>query len=347
MRALVTGSSGFIGTHLVRRLKREGYEVWGVDQVPDREHLGTQFVDDLRDPNFVQSLFGSMKFDETYHCAADMGGAGYIFSGENDADVMLNSARINFNVARAAKAGKTGRLFFSSSACVYASLEVPWGPPGAKYVGSIHNTDYMRDGSIRQYEILTDCVEEFAYPARPDSEYGWEKLFAERLFLAVARNYGAEVRIARLHNVFGPFGAWNNGREKAPAAIARKVAQAQDGGEIEIWGDGKQQRSFLYIDECVEGIWRLMQSDFQGPVNLGSTEMITIDELVDIVCEIAGKRLAKRYVSGPTGVRGRNSNNELIREKLGWAPAECLREGLAETYRWVEEQVRQREKNDA
>lgn len=326
MRVLVTGSSGFIGTHAVGRLKRDGCEVWGIDQeAPKYEKCHYFLKDDLRDQSFTKEFFSGIKFDETWHLAADMGGAGYIFSGENDADVMLNSARINLNIARAAKAGKTGRLFFSSSACIYPSLEI--------------DQTVIRK-LVDECDFPTDCVEEFAYPAQPDSEYGWEKLFAERLFLAAARNYSADVRIARLHNVFGPFGAWNNGREKAPAAICRKVAQTQDGDDIEIWGDGQQQRSFLYVDECVEGIRRLMQSDFQGPVNLGSTQMITIDRLVDIVAEIAGKSVIKHHVPGPTGVRGRNSNNDLIRQKLGWAPAERLCEGLETTYRWIEQQVR-------
>lgn len=320
MRALVTGSSGFIGQHLAERLVHEGYEVWGLDRVTGGEHTNVQ--GDLRNWNFVQAALRNYKFDETYHLAAEMGGAGYIFTGAHDADVMLHSGQMNLNIARMAREGRTGKLFFSSSACVYP--------------------EYPSSTGWEDHDAWASLEEKFAYPAQPDSDYGWEKLFAERVFAAAHRNYGCEVRIARLHNIFGPLGAWNNGREKAPAAICRKVAQAQDGGEIEIWGDGQQQRSFLYIDECVEGICRLMRSSFTGPVNIGSAEMITIDELVDIVAGIAGKKIIKRYVPGPTGVRGRNSNNRLIFEKLGWVPRECLREGLEKTYRWIEQQLKEK-----
>lgn len=316
--ALVCGAGGFIGGHLVQRLKTEGYWVRGVDL--KENEFGNMDADDfvlgdLRDPALCASLF-DRPFDEVYQLAADMGGAGYIFTGEHDADVMHNSALINLNIAKLCAEHRVGRVFYSSSACIYPEYN-------------------QRDPQNPK------CSEDSAYPAAPDSEYGWEKLFSERMYLAFMRNYGLEVRIARLHNIFGPQGTWRGGREKAPAAICRKVAEAEDGGEIEIWGDGKQTRSFLYVDECIEGIRRLMASDFPGPVNIGSEEMVTIDQLVDLVCEIAGKRLRKRYdLSKPQGVRGRNSDNRLIREKLGWEPTMPLKEGLERTYRWIEEQVR-------
>jgi nucleoside-diphosphate-sugar epimerase len=269
----------------------------------------------LRDPQVCARLF-DRPIDEVYQLAADMGGAGYIFTGEHDADVMHNSALINLNMAKLCVEHKVKKVFYSSSACIYPAYN-------------------------QQDPNNPKCSEDSAYPAMPDSEYGWEKLFSERLYLAFMRNYGLNVRIARLHNIFGPQGTWRGGREKAPAAICRKVAMAKDGGEIEIWGDGNQTRSFLYIDECVEGIRRLMESDFPGPVNIGSEEMVTINQLVDMVCEIAGKRLKKRHdLTKPQGVRGRNSDNRLIREKLGWAPSMPLEEGLRRTYAWIEQQVR-------
>jgi nucleoside-diphosphate-sugar epimerase len=254
------------------------------------------------------------RFDEIYQLAADMGGAGYIFTGEHDADVMHNSASINLNIVHAARTRNNKRVFYSSSACMYPEYNQldPDNP---------------------------NCAESTAYPAAPDSEYGWEKLFSERLYLAFGRNHGMEVRIARYHNIFGPEGSWNDGKEKAPAAICRKVAMASNGGEIEVWGDGKQTRSFLYIDECIEGTLRLMRSDFTGPVNIGSDEMVAIDRLVDMVAGIAGKTINKRHIDGPTGVRGRNSDNRMIRDKLGWAPSTVLADGLRPTYEWINRQV--------
>ena len=310
---LVCGAGGFIGHHLVRRLKREGHWVRGVDLKLPRfsETDADDFaVGDLRDALFVARIF-DRRFDEVYQLAADMGGAGYIFTGDNDADVMHNSATVNLNVVEACRRRRARRVFYSSSACMYPE----------------HN----------QLEPDNpNCAEDSAYPAAPDSEYGWEKLFSERLYLAYARNHGLEVRVARYHNIFGPEGSWNDGREKAPAAVCRKVAQAADGGEVEVWGDGHQTRSFLYIDECLEGTLRLMRSDWTGPVNIGSDEMVTINRLVDLAAEVAGKSVSKRHVPGPTGVRGRNSDNRLIEEKLGWRPSAALRDGLAETYRWIE-----------
>jgi nucleoside-diphosphate-sugar epimerase len=315
-QALVCGAGGFIGHHLVRRLKREGFWVRGADLKFPRfsETEADDFIlGDLRDPYFVRHLV-DRRFDEIYQLAADMGGAGYIFTGEHDADVMHNSASINLNVLHAAYSRNSKRIFYSSSACIYP--------------------DYNQLDPDNP-----NCEESTSYPAAPDSEYGWEKLFSERLYLAYARNHGMEVRIARYHNIFGPEGSWNDGREKAPAAICRKVALAQNGGEIAIWGDGKQTRSFLYIDECLEGTVRLMRSGFTGPVNIGSDEMVTIDGLVDLVAEIAGKTIAKLHIDGPTGVRGRNSDNRLIREKLGWTPSTSLVEGIRPTYDWISRQV--------
>jgi GDP-D-mannose 3',5'-epimerase len=267
---------------------------------------------DLRDPGLCRLVVDGVS--EVYQLAADMGGAGYIFTGEHDADVMHNSATINLNVAEAALRAGRPKVFYSSSACMYPAYnqEDPKNPK---------------------------CSEDSAYPAEPDSEYGWEKLFSERLYLAFRRNHGLPVRIARLHNVFGPLGTWEGGREKAPAALCRKVAEAPEGGEIEIWGDGEQTRSFLYVDECVEGIVRLMASDFEGPVNLGSEEMVTINDLAREILRISGKRLRVRHVAGPQGVRGRNSDNRLIHERLGWRPTQPLAVGLASTYRWVHAQV--------
>jgi nucleoside-diphosphate-sugar epimerase len=314
--ALVCGAGGFIGHHLVKRLKREGFWVRGADLKFPRfsETEADDFmIGDLRDPYLVRHVL-DRRFDEIYQLAADMGGAGYIFTGEHDADVMHNSASINLNVIHAGYARNNKRIFYSSSACMYPE----------------HN---------QLDPDNPNCAEQSAYPAAPDSEYGWEKLFSERLYLAYGRNHGMEVRIARYHNIFGPEGSWNDGREKAPAAVCRKVAMATNGGEVEIWGDGKQTRSFLYIDECLEGTLRLMRSDCSGPVNIGSDEMVTIDRLVDLVAGIAGKSLKKRHIDGPTGVRGRNSDNRLISDKLKWSPSTVLVDGLRPTYAWISRQV--------
>ena len=314
--AFVSGAGGFIGSHLVRRLKREGFWVRGVDlKFPEfSESEADDFVlGDLRDPAFCAAII-DRRFDEVYQLAADMGGAGYIFIGENDADIMHNSATINLNVLEAVRRRNIRRIFYSSSACMYPA----------------HN---------QEDPDRPNCAEDSAYPAAPDSEYGWEKLFSERLYLAYQRNHGITVRVARYHNIFGPEGTWTGGKEKAPAALCRKIASAPGGGEIEIWGDGKQTRSFLYIDECVEGTIRLMRSDFSGPVNIGSEEMVTINGLARMIMRIAEKDLSVRNIPGPTGVRGRNSDNRLIRERLGWAPSQALADGLAMTYRWIERQV--------
>jgi len=314
--ALVCGAGGFIGSHLVKRLKAEGFWVRGVDlKYPEFSSSAADdfVIGDLRDQRVCDAIT-DQAFDEVYQLAADMGGAGYIFTGDHDAEVMHNSATINLNMIERCRLTGVKRMFYSSSACMYPAYnqEDPDNPK---------------------------CSEDSAYPAAPDSEYGWEKLFSERLYLAYHRNYGMQVRVARFHNIFGPEGTWTGGREKAPAAICRKVAEAEDGGEIEVWGDGKQTRSFLYIDECIEGVLRLTRSDFIGPVNIGSEEMVTIDQLVQMVAEIAGKRIRIRHVPGPTGVRGRNSDNRLIREKLGWEPTTTLRQGLERTYPWIAEQV--------
>lgn len=315
--ALVCGAGGFIGGHLVKRLKREGFWVRGVD-LKFHEYAESEADDfvigDLRDPYFVKNVI-DRRFDEVYQLAADMGGAGFIFTGENDADIMHNSATINLNVLDTAYKRSIKRIFYSSSACMYPAYnqEDPDNP---------------------------NCAESSAYPAAPDSEYGWEKLFSERLYLTYARCRGMEARVARYHNIFGPEGTWTGGREKAPAAMCRKIANAGNPGEIEIWGDGKQTRSFLYVDECVEGTTRLMRSDFAGPVNIGSEEMVTINQLAYLVAEIAGKSIELNHIPGPTGVRGRNSDNRLIKEKLDWAPSRALREGLETTYEWIERQVR-------
>jgi nucleoside-diphosphate-sugar epimerase len=316
--ALVCGAGGFIGSHLVKRLKKEGYWVRGVDlKHPEFSKTAADdfVIGDLRDQRVCKDISGDIHFDEVYQLAADMGGAGYVFTGEHDANIMHNSATINVNMAERCRITGVGKIFYSSSACIYPKYnqEDPNNPK---------------------------CSENSAYPALPDSEYGWEKLFSERLYLAYCRNYGMQIRIARFHNIFGPDGSWNDGREKAPAAICRKVAMAEDGGEIEIWGDGRQTRSFLYIDECLEGVRRLMASEFTGPVNIGSEEMVTINQLTEIIMGIAKKRLRIRHVNGPQGVRGRNSDNGLIFEKLEWKPEKPLKEGLKDTYVWIEKQVR-------
>ena len=302
---------------MVKRLKREGCWVRGVDLKfpPYAETQADDFVvGDLRDPVVCRSVV-DRSFDEIYQLAADMGGAGFVFTGENDADIMHNSALINLNVLEACVNRNSRRIFYSSSACMYPERNQldPSNP---------------------------NCAEDSAYPADPDSEYGWEKLFSERLYLAFARNKGMETRIARYHNIFGPEGSWNDGREKAPAALCRKVAMAADGGEIEIWGDGKQTRSFLYVDECIEGTLRLMRSDWREPVNIGSDEMVSINELAHMIAGVAGMKVRLRHVSGPLGVAGRNSDNRLIEKVLGWRPTAKLRDGIAKTYPWIAEQVR-------
>lgn len=314
--ALVCGAGGFIGSHLVKRLKREGFWVRGVDlKYPEfaETHADDFIVGDLRDPAICRDAV-DRKFDEVYQLAADMGGAGFVFTGENDADIMHNSALINLNMLDACWKRNCQRIFYSSSACMYPE----------------HN-------QLDPDNPMT--AEDSAYPANPDSEYGWEKLFSERLYLAFGRNYGMDVRVARYHNIFGPEGTWDGGREKAPAALCRKIGQAADGGEIEIWGDGTQTRSFLYVDECLEGSTRLMRSDWTGPVNIGSEEMVSINGLADIIMDIAGKTITRKHIPGPLGVRGRNSDNRLIRKRLGWAPEESLRAGLEKTYPWILEQI--------
>ena len=338
--ALVLGAGGFIGSHMVKRLRKDGYWVRGVDlKAPEFSKTeANEFVyGDLRDVNFVSrvlqykgqqgnfyneiphKMIGS--FDEIYQFAADMGGAGFVFTGENDADIMHNSVSINLNVLEEQRklnesyeVNKT-KIFYSGSACMYPE----------------HNQLDPNN---------PDCREESAYPADPDSEYGWEKLFSERLYLAYSRNYNIPVRIARYHNIYGPEGTWNGGKEKAPAAICRKVAELpNEGGTIEVWGDGLQTRSFLLVDECVEATYRLVQSDFSGPVNIGSEEMVSINELVDIAAKVSGKKVNKKHIEGPLGVRGRNSNNDLIREKLNWDYTLTLEEGIRRTYNWINDQI--------
>jgi len=337
--ALVLGAGGFIGSHMVKRLRSEGYWVRGVDlkrpEFSDTE--ANEFVQgDLRDVDFVRRCIRfsghlgnfyqqiaekfMQPFDEIYQFAADMGGAGFVFTGENDADIMHNSVTINLNVLDEQRkfnetVGNRTKIFYSGSACMYPE----------------HNQVDPDN---------PDCREESAYPADPDSEYGWEKLFSERLYFAYHRNYDIPVRVARYHNIFGPEGTWDGGREKAPAAICRKVAYLpEQGGSIEVWGDGLQTRSFLYIDECIEATRRLMDSDFLGPVNIGSEEMVTINQLVDTAAKVAGKTVEKNHIDGPLGVRGRNSNNDLIREKLGWDYSQTLEEGIAKTYSWIQNEI--------
>jgi len=315
-KALVLGAGGFIGSHLVKRLKKEGFWVRGVDlKYPEfaETHADDFVIGDLREQDVCRSVL-DQSFDHVYQLAADMGGAGYIFTGENDADVMHNSAIINLNIVDLCKKHKVGKVFYSSSACMYPE----------------HNQ--MDPDNPK-------CSEDSAYPANPDSEYGWEKLFSERLYLSYARNYGLNVRVARFHNIFGPEGTWDGGKEKAPAALCRKVAQSDEGGVIEVWGDGLQTRSFLYIDECVEAVRRLVDSDFEGPVNIGSEEMISINNLAKLIIDISGKNITLKNIDGPTGVRGRNSDNALYKEKIGWEPTALLKEGISKTYGWIAEQV--------
>lgn len=321
-KALVCGAGGFIGSHLVKKLKKENFWVYGVDKkYPEysKTEADDFIITDLTDSRALNKI-SKISFDEVYQLAADMGGAGYIFTGDHDADVMFNSAQINLNMLLFATKAHAKKIFFSSSACIYP-LYNQLDPDNPK------------------------CSEESAYPAAPDSEYGWEKIFSERLYLSFWRNYGMDVRIARFHNIFGPEGTWCGGREKAPAAICRKVAKAKDNGEIEIWGDGKQSRSFLYIDECLNGVRKLMNAKgFHGPVNIGSEEMVTINQMAEMVIKISGKKLKIKHVKGPLGVRGRNSDNRLIRKKLGWEPKMRLKEGLKITYKWIEKQVKENQK---
>jgi nucleoside-diphosphate-sugar epimerase len=315
--ALVCGAGGFIGGHLVNRLLSEGYWVRGVDLKINEygnNNANEFMILDLTHPDNVVKALAGVKFDEVYQLAADMGGAGYIFSGENDAAVMHNSALCNLNVLH--EAHKTGvqKIFYSSSACMYPEYN-QLDPSNPK------------------------CSEDSAYPAAPDSEYGWEKLFSERLYLAYKRNLGINVKVARFHNIFGPQGTWQGGKEKAPAAMCRKVAEAFDGESIEVWGDGLQTRSFLYIDECLDGVMKLMESEFSGPVNIGSDEMISINDFAQMAIDISGKKLTIKNISGPLGVRGRNSDNELIFNKLGWKPSLKLIDGMTKTYHWISQQV--------
>ena len=324
-KALVCGAGGFIGGHLVTRLKKEGYWVRGVD-IKEHEYKKSDadefLVLDLRSETNVRSAFCG-GFDEVYQLAADMGGAGYIFTSEHDADVMHNSAMINLNVAKIAAGywDNMPKVFYSSSACIYPE----------------HN---------QMDPDNPNCAEDSAYPADPDSEYGWEKLFSERLYLSYHRNYDLPVRIARFHNIFGPLGSWNNGKEKAPAAICRKVAEAENGGEIEVWGDGLQTRSFLYVDECLDGVLKLMQSDCIEPVNIGSDEMVSINQLVDIACEVGDKSVVKNHIPGPEGVRGRNSDNNFIEKCIGWKPETKLIDGIRKTYEWINGMVKNESRHD-
>ena len=351
--ALVLGAGGFIGSHMVKRLRKEGYWVRGVDlKYPEfAETEANEFVQgDLRDVVFVSrvihfkgeqgNFYNSVPyryirpFDEIYQFAADMGGAGFVFTGEKDAEIMQNSVTINLNILEEVrKLNETFDGEEDGTECVRPILNQP--------------TKIFYSGSACMYPEYNqldpdnpDCREESAYPAAPDSEYGWEKLFSERLYLAYNRNHGIPVRIARYHNIFGPEGTWDGGREKAPAAICRKVALVKEQrGSIEVRGAGLQTRSFLFIDECIEATWRMMQSDFLGPVNIGSEEMVTINQLVDTTAKVAGKTIEKNHIDGPLGVRGRNSNNDLVREKLGWDYSQPLEEGIRKTYKWISEQI--------
>ena len=317
-KALVCGAGGFIGSHLVKRLKQEGFWVRGVDlKYPGFSDTWADdfLIGDLRDLQ-ICTMAVDRKFDEVYQLAADMGGAGYVFTGENDANIMHNSALINLNMLDACSKRNVKTIFYSSSACIYPEYNQmdPNNP---------------------------NCSEDSAYPANPDSEYGWEKLFSERLYLAFHRNYNMNVSIARYHNIFGPEGTWRGGKEKAPAALCRKVAQTEDGGSIEIWGDGEQTRSFLYIDECLEGTVRLTQSKFTGPFNIGSEEMVSINQLAHMIMDIAGKQVSIKNIPGPLGVRGRNSDNQIICQHLKWKPEKPLVVGLEKTYQWIEAQIHQ------
>lgn len=321
----VTGGSGFIGSHLCAKLKAEGNYVVSFDRkMPEFGFAPAQEYNifDLRNPTDYYSTFRWHEFDEVYQFAAEMGGAQYVFTGENDAEIMRSSALINLNALEACRLFGVKKVFFASSACVYPSLDL----------GTFSGYDGEVIGNSK-----TACVESDA--GQPDSPYGLEKLFSESLYDAYARNHGMDIKVARFHNIFGEYGTWRGGREKAPAALCRKIAEAKDGDEIEIFGDGQQTRSFLHVSEAVEGVWRLMQSDFRGPVNIGSAEMVSIDQLAGMIMRIAGKHVGIKHIPGPLGVRGRNSDNTLIQEKLGWKPSQSLRAGLEQTYPWIDHQV--------
>lgn len=317
-KVIILGAGGFIGSHLVKRLKFHGNFVVAVDlKLPEFEDtIADKFiVGDLRNLDFVKQVIGE-DIDEIYQLAADMGGAGYVFTGDHDAAILHNSALINLHVAKIASERKVKKLFYASSACIYPEFNQmdPNNPL---------------------------CSEDSAYPAQPDSEYGWEKLFSERLYLSFGKNEGLHVKIARFHNVYGPNGAWKNGKEKAPAALCRKVIEAEDGTEIEIWGDGLQTRSFLYIEDCLDAIEKLMDTEgFCGPVNIGSEEMISIQDFATMIIQLSGKKLSIVNVDGPTGVRGRCSDNRIVRQKLGWQPIWSLFDGISVTYKWIENQIR-------
>lgn len=315
---LVLGAGGFIGSHLVNRLKSQGHYVVGADIKSSEfedSHADQFFEGDLRSPDFCNQIVNS-DIDELYQLAADMGGAGYIFTGENDFNVMHNSAMINLNIAQLAIQHKIKKVFFSSSACIYPKVN-------------------QQDPNSPQ------CDEASAFPADPDSEYGWEKIFSERMYLAALRNYNLDVKIARFHNVYGPNGTWNDGKEKAPAAISRKIAEAEENGTIEIWGDGTQTRSFLYIEDCIDGIQKLMDSDFNGPLNIGSEEMVTINQMVEILKKIANKNVSSKHIDGPIGVMGRNSENTLVKASINWEPKVNLNNGLTILYHWIEARIAQ------
>jgi len=318
---VIFGAGGFIGGHLSKRLKDQGHWIRAVD-IKNHEFDNCYYDEflkvDLRYlENVEKALEHEEKIDEVYQLAADMGGAEYIFTGENDCNIMHNSVLINLNLLTFCMRNPTkiGKIFYSSSACMYP----------------LYN---------QLDPDKPNCQESSAYPANPDSEYGWEKLFSERLFLTLERNYKIPVRVARFHNIFGPYGTWIGGKEKSPAAMCRKVAIVEDGDTIEMFGDGQQTRSFLYVDECIDGVLRLMESDFSGPVNIGSEEMVTINQLLEYVAEIANKKINVNHIDGPLGVRGRNSHNKLIKEKLGWEPTMKLKDGLRKTYEWINEQVK-------
>ncbi|MDC3163443.1 NAD-dependent epimerase/dehydratase family protein [Pelagibacteraceae bacterium] len=321
-KALVCGAGGFIGAHMVKKLKEQDFWVRGADlkRPPYCDTAADEFfVGDLSKSDFCESLFDT-KFDEIYQFAADMGGAGYVFTGENDYDIMNNSVLINLNVINSCISSGNKKVFYSSSACMYPEYnQVDPNDP--------------------------NCKEDSAYPAMPDSEYGWEKLFSERMYFAAKKNKGLEPRVARYHNIFGPEGSWDNGKEKAPAAICRKVAQANNNGEIEIWGDGKQTRSFLYIDECIEATQRFMRSDWIGPVNIGSDEMVSINQLAQMVISLSNKAISIKNIDGPLGVRGRNSENSLYKKMMGWRVSQPLIEGIKKTYPWIDDQLQSKGKD--